>query len=884
MLAASGSPALASGEPGVYLVRPGDTLYSISQSHSSDVETLAALNNLADPGLIQAGQTLRLPESTTPAPGARVPDRVAASQNFDPEEEERAIRAEQEAAVRRSSRLEASSEAIATMPLLVVFERRRFPPAIAELTPQELVAVSPSGLAASLEPVLAPEVARELQSLGSDPVPPARFRDLGIELSLDPGTLTIQAGLTPEARGGVDVFVGTPASRAQGELIMPSRFALGATAAVNARRQLDDDITAGDVLVSGFANAGGIDGLNLEYGARYYFSDVFTGDRFQRGRTLLFHDDRRNLVRYAAGDVSPVMPRFAGTFDVLGAGLERNYRTLEPGRNVRPTGRRSLVLERASTIEVYVNGALVDRIQAGPGPVNLADIPLIGFSNNVVLVVEDELGRRELDSFSLGADITLLAPGLTEFSLSAGLVRDPLSSTLFDYTRDVGLGGSITRGLTNTLTLGGHALYSPAVSNAGANAVVSAFAGVASFEASLSDSRETGTGHSVGINYRGGPYLGVERNDTLTLRADYYSESYAAFDDPGALRNLQWDLGADYSVTLSATRALSLGASYNRTYDADDANVNVFAGITQRVNLVNLSVTGRYSRRSTGEDDFGVFLSLTRPFGQRQFGSLSYDSITGTSRAEFRRYRGVDMPEIDYRVSAVRSSDATDVSGRAGFANTRFSSEVQIDSRVEGPSRPDTVSGRLQSGIAIVDGAVGVGRDPGLGFYMFRRHETLRDAQIDVRSGAFGRTRGRADILGPAVVPVLQPYREEALQLFIQNAPMGYNVGETRFNMMPGARSGSVVMVGGDSYRTAIATLLHDGEPVALRYGVLTNRDTGEESIFFTNRAGRAAFNDLSPGAYSARVDGIEEGITFEIGSEDDALINLGTFSMEVEP
>lgn len=58
---------------GVYVVRPGDTLYKIAQMYNVEVDSLVKLNNISDPTQLRVGQTLRLsPDSpktvdTTPA-------------------------------------------------------------------------------------------------------------------------------------------------------------------------------------------------------------------------------------------------------------------------------------------------------------------------------------------------------------------------------------------------------------------------------------------------------------------------------------------------------------------------------------------------------------------------------------------------------------------------------------------------------------------------------------------------------------------------------------------------------------------------------------------------------------------------------------------------
>ncbi|WP_368647185.1 peptidoglycan DD-metalloendopeptidase family protein [Castellaniella ginsengisoli] len=61
---ASAATAQASG---TYVVRAGDTLYKIAQSHGMEVSRLAQLNNITDPTQLSIGQVLRL-DGNTPMP------------------------------------------------------------------------------------------------------------------------------------------------------------------------------------------------------------------------------------------------------------------------------------------------------------------------------------------------------------------------------------------------------------------------------------------------------------------------------------------------------------------------------------------------------------------------------------------------------------------------------------------------------------------------------------------------------------------------------------------------------------------------------------------------------------------------------------------------
>ncbi len=77
-------PAVAQGptptpEPPIYVVQPGDTLYTIAQRFETTVEAIVAANDIADPSLIRVGQKLIIPTSRpelVPSPEPMADSRV----------------------------------------------------------------------------------------------------------------------------------------------------------------------------------------------------------------------------------------------------------------------------------------------------------------------------------------------------------------------------------------------------------------------------------------------------------------------------------------------------------------------------------------------------------------------------------------------------------------------------------------------------------------------------------------------------------------------------------------------------------------------------------------------------------------------------------------
>ncbi|MEH6664120.1 MAG: fimbria/pilus outer membrane usher protein, partial [Brevundimonas sp.] len=858
----------------------GETLSEIALFYGVCVATLAEFNDIRRPDLILAGRTLRIPEpaaaqaqeAASPAPAT--PDRVqpapAAGGMTPPPASDSAASRPQGIP---------DNQAVLETQLPVVVDGRRYASVAVRTTVSELIAISPAALSDALGPTIDEGTHVLLRSLGAELVPLDRLAASGVSARLDPQTLSVQVTVPPTARPALGVSLLPPGGYEGVERVYPGRVSAGVTGALLVNDNLDDDRNAlGQFAFSGFANFGGITGLNADFGGSVSFGGE--DDSFRRDAIILFKDDPQRATRYSAGDLSPFLPRLGGATGLLGVSYERSYEELDPTRNIRPTGRRSFFLERPAVVEVYANGVLLSRFQSQGGPVDLGDIPLANVSNNVTIVVEDALGRRELDAFSLSSDLTLLAPGLSEFSFSIGALRDDQSSG-FDYGDAWAATAFYSRGVNDNLTVGAHAALSEEVANIGASTAVGFGAGVALVEFAASESAAAGNGFAASANFRGGPFLGPDRNDTLTASVDYTSADFATLADPFSTIDQEWLVAADYRFDISRRTSVSVGGSYATRHGRDGADKFVNLGLSQQFGPVIASVVGRHGQFADGREETGAFLSFSLPFGERGRASTSYDSISETARAEYVRNRGFEVPDFNYRLGAVDRGGETQLDGELGYTTTRFEADVGVSGQADGGSQ--AVRARLQSGIAFVDGMFGVSRDPGRGFYLFRPHPSLRGAEVTIESGAGSTTLARSGLFGPAVAPARNPYRPEELRVGVSGGPVGYDIGSGRYLVVPGARTGIGLTVGSDAYRTVIATLTFEGQPVSLLYGHLRD-EAGVERPVFTNRAGRVAVPNLSPGRYSVVFPAVNAGFTFEVDDSDDAYRDAGSIVLERLP
>lgn len=137
-----------------------------------------------------------------------------------------------------------------------------------------------------------------------------------------------------------------------------------------------------------------------------------------------------------------------------------------------------------------------------------------------------------------------------------------------------------------------------------------------------------------------------------------------------------------------------------------------------------------------------------------------------------------------------------------------------------------------------------------------------------------------ANKLGPAVAPDLSSYTLTTLRVDAPNMPLGYDLGNAVFNLLPSYKSGAAIMVGTDATVFARGTLINAaGEPIALQGGqVVSLSDPSWEPLaLFTNRAGRFALMGLKPGRYELKLfSNPPLTVPFEIPADKTGIYDLG--------
>ncbi|MFK8032495.1 MAG: fimbria/pilus outer membrane usher protein [Gammaproteobacteria bacterium] len=767
-----------------------------------------------------------------------------------------------------------------TIELEASFDGRVIGRVITRTTLVQPIAFQASQLRAILEPVIDGELFERLSRLEGDFLTVEALAGEGVRVALDQADLSLifdAPSRDREARSVDLIALGFPADAVS---LQPSNFSAGVTSILSMSDNLNtSDSFVADLGFSGYFNIGGVRGINLDYGGIVRL-DGQLGDRFEADRTILFMDRPEQALRYEAGTLFNDFSPLAGNSDFLGIGVRRSYRELQPNRVIRRLGQRSFALERPGEVTVLVNGQEVARFESGPGPVDLDNIPLVNTSNDVSIIVEDEFGRRVGDNFSIATDAFLLEKGLTEFAFGAGQIRDQ-SRAGFQYTNEFSIGGNIQHGFSDTFTQGAYAFLSDEQQAAGSESVFALFNGIAEVELSASRTRALGAGVAANAAFRIDDTLYNELGQSFAVVVTYRSDDYTPI---GSFfrSDLKFDNTVFYERGITERFRVNASASYSEFHSRDRSDLSASVGLNYQVGSTIISGGVRYTSTGRTSDDVGVFVNLTRRIGARQTANATYDTASQRGSLRFRRARRDEVGNLGYTGEVQSFQDELAFNGVADYTANRFNTRVGLTQTSGGGQfRGDTTARvRVQSGLAFANGKLGVARDPGRGFALVSKHESLPDATVEIGARARRSLRSRSDLLGPAAFRVTSPFQPQVFEVDVKDAPFGYNVGAARFVVLPGARSGYHIQMGSDNYRSRVVTFERDGNSLGLRVGQLVNLDTQEKKSIFTNRSGRAILIDLAAGRYRATFDQSRLSYEFTIAEDDPVYEDLGTIEL----
>jgi outer membrane usher protein len=473
-----------------------------------------------------------------------------------------------------------------------------------------------------------------------------------------------------------------------------------------------------------------------------------------------------------------------------------------------------------STVDVFVNNQLVTSSQLPPGPFVIDRLPTVSGTGDVSVVVRDALGREEVLTQSFYSSVTLLAQGLSQYSVNLGKIRDNYALESNDYGPMLGE-ASYRRGITDTFTLEGHAEY--LAGDAHAAGLNAAFGlgqiGVINFTgANGGDSSGSGWLSGVGFEHRGANTSFVA--SSLWASSDFSQVGEAL--EPG-MRMRQRSL-LQTGTGLGSFGSLSL-AYVRQTYRDSPAQQTL--GLTHSVRLgrvgsLNLTLTQTRTAAqfsTAAQNSTSAYLIFVLPLDFRRAATLSTVGGSGPGSPANEVIASLTQsapvgPGTGYRLSA-SSAGNYDADWRQQFSSADLELEAARNQGLDGRSA------YLSGAMTFLDGQLNTTRSVNGSFAMVDV-AGLANVPVYVENQLTTYT----DATGRALLYNLRPYEANRISITPEDLPLDTTIAASSTIMAPPYRSGVIARFPVERVRSGTFRLVtDDGKPVPVG-AVVTLRGT----------------------------------------------------------
>lgn len=427
-----------------------------------------------------------------------------------------------------------------------------------------------------------------------------------------------------------------------------------------------------------------------------------------------------------------------------------------------------------STAEVFINNVRAFEREVTPGPFTINELPVITGSGEIQMVVQDALGREQRISQSFYATQGLLKPGVDDFSLEVGRLRENYGEQSNDY-RHWMASATQRRGLTNTLTAEWHGELTQDLQAMGlaATTLLPQFGELNS--AIATSHGDLGSGWLLGIGFeRKTPVFGFGLQTRLTSRdfdqlgrtperrlARQQTQAHLGWHN----RKLgSFGLGFVHHNNRDVPDNKLLTANYSRSLPASwSMGISLFQNIEQ-------------------PRDYAFTLTLTHALGPRRTASLSTTRHKDGADAQLFQFQQ-NLPSgsgAGYRLIA-GSEERDRFEGRLDVQNNAGTYSLEA-SRIRGVN---AYRASASGAVAFFNGGPYLARKLGDSFAVVEvaRYPNVRiyaENQLVARTGDNGR----------ALVPNLRPYQKNQLRIEQLDIPLNAQVDQLGMDVVPYHGSG----------------------------------------------------------------------------------------------
>lgn len=720
--------------------------------------------------------------------------------------------------------------------------------------------------------------ALEALATASRLAPPTVFNALGLQLDYEPATLRLNVRLAPENRKRTNIAI----RDGMGRDIFPQAAAFSLYTNIHGSTNYTHANSSG--LRSSQSSS-----INFEIVARLHdwvieseaFYQSATEDHWRRGGLRLVRDNIDQSTRLVIGDQSwPAQP-LMGSHQLAGVTLSKNF-AIQPYMEIQPSGYHEFLVNSASTVEIFVNDVLQRTLALDPGTYSFSDLPLTYGTNQFRLRIVDAFGQESFFDVDVYSADRLLAKGLTEFALSAGMRSSHQSGGLKYDAQNPLLAGFFRAGVSDTTTLGVASRFSRRSWLMSGQAVLATRFG--NFAANVAAGQEyhADVGYATQLGYRHyqklRPGQGIRSWDfsALLLSGDYLG-AMTETTAPG-----RHSLSLRMAQPLTVRSYISLSANYQSRHESPD----VYSAALSFSHRLRSGLTVRLSGyRYSGDDKTpgtAFSLSFSVPFDDgKQNVQGNFDSRNNRRSASWQR--SPDSSDFGLSGSLGYSEDRDNrlLDGLLAFNGSRIEARLShnyVHDLLHSSGVTQFTRVNFSTALAVAGGRFAITRHIVDSFAIAVPHENYSrfDIGLKRRNGERESTSG---LFGAAITSGLTSYETHQLEVYVAELPLGYDLQDTNPTVTPKYRSGVVVAVGNAASIILRGRLVTpEGAALKLRSGVLTflGSESSEPIRFFTNRNGKFTVSGIQPGPYEILLESSGESVDIQVPSDAHGVLNYG--------
>lgn len=432
-----------------------------------------------------------------------------------------------------------------------------------------------------------------------------------------------------------------------------------------------------------------------------------------------------------------------------------------------------------STLDLFINNNYGAQTSVPAGPFDLADLPLVTGQGEIRMTVRDLLGREQVITQQYYASPMLLRPGLRDFSLEAGKVREDYGFRSNRYGRSF-VAGNERKGMSPTFTreLRGEWLAEQQMLGLGGTWLLGT-AGTLTLQGAGSRSEE-GAGWSSGVSFDR-QARGFSGNVTM----QYATRDFAQLGD---FEGRQARLTSAVSVGVPFMRG-GLGASYARqtTWQNEDARIATLSYSRSVGRKAFISVS---ALRQMGDSrDTAIAVTFVHTLGQRDSISAVHSRNRGpdveASYSALQLQRNVPAgPGFGYQINAEQGE------GRRYSALGTWNTDYTRLTAGAAGGRDVATAYRIGAAgsVALLDGGVYPTRQIDDSFAVVKVDD-YRGISV-MHENQKVATTGRG---GYAFVPLLRGYQPNEISIDQSDLPFDAEIDRLSINVTPALRSGVLV-------------------------------------------------------------------------------------------